>query len=72
MTHDQFSAAIRSLSDEQFEAVRVCIMAERRLRFLYPRHPEDGGAIVAAYAWAMSAKPEPMPFRGTSSEDPPQ
>lgn len=61
MSRAEFDDAVRSFSPEQFEAVRVCIMAERRLRHLYPRSLPDAPALDEAYGWAMQAEPEPSP-----------
>jgi hypothetical protein len=61
MSEAQFEAAIGRMDAEQAEAVRVCIMAERRLRHLFPRDPRSGSALEEAYAWALTAKAGLMP-----------
>ena len=60
VTQVAFEAALGRMDPEQLEALSVCIMAERRLRHMYPRDPA-GSAIAEAYEWAMKAKPAPIP-----------
>lgn len=38
----------------------VCIMAERRLRTIFPREPAQEPALTEAYSWALEAKPGAM------------
>ena len=60
MTREDFTFALARMDGPQLEALSVCIMAERRLRHLYPRDPQLGSAIEEAYEWTMTARSIPL------------
>lgn len=60
MTRSDLAQIIGTMDSPQLRALRVCIMAERRLRTIYPRTPEQGSAMEEAYGWALSALPGEM------------
>lgn len=55
MNRQQLAQVIASMNLEQLEALRVCIVAERRLRVIYPRTAVSEPALTEAYDWACNA-----------------
>ena len=60
MTRTNFHQIIGTMDPLQLEALRVCIMAERRLRHIYPRDAVSRPAMEEAYDWALEAAIGPM------------
>ena len=54
MNQSEWQTAISSLNEEQFQALRICIMAERRMHQLQPLGP-DLSHMLQAYKWALEA-----------------
>lgn len=55
MTREELGLIIATLSPVQLLALRICIMAERRLRVIYPRTTASEPAFTEAYEWALKA-----------------
>ncbi len=60
MSRVDLAQIIGTMDPLQLRALRVCIMAERRLRTIYPRDPVRQPALEEAYAWALDALPGEM------------
>lgn len=55
MSAERFHEIMATFTMEQNVALRVSIMAERRLRVSFPRDAaRDGPAMAAAYSWALA------------------
>lgn len=53
MTRDAFNMILASMTPVQLVALKVSVMAERRLRTHYQRDPSDQQSLAAAYEWAL-------------------
>lgn len=58
MTREHLGHVIATMDAYQVAALRICIMAERRLRVIYPRTTASEPALTEAYEWALNATPE--------------
>lgn len=55
MTRGELARVIATMSPDQLNALRVCLMAERRLRVIYPRSAVSIPELTEAYEWALEA-----------------